>query len=550
MSTASRMMRFLFVSLLFLAYASFVLATKFPPLLDATLDDLRHGLDTGAFTSVDLVNAYLARIKEVNEQLHAVVEINPDALSIAAHLDKDLRWPSKHRGPLHGIPILVKDNIATNDEMNNTAGSYALLGAKVPEDSTVVHKLRKAGAVILGKTNLSQWASFRGVNMTDGWSAYGGQTYGAYFEGHDPSGSSSGSAVASSLGLAWASLGTETAGSIIHPSHLNNLAGIKPTVGLTSRHLVVPITLRQDTVGPLARTVKDAAALLNAIAGPDGKDNYTDAIPWNEPPDYVAACREDGLEGMRIGITRQVMSWPDPSGGPAVAVFDEAIELMRSLGAEIVDNITFPHFDSLYDLLPAVAIVGGLEFLHHLPTFYLDLLKVNPHNISNLHELREFTQNEPREQYPEVDTLSWDNILALNLTLEDASYWSNRSFLEERVGPQGYAGAFDNYTLDAIVLPSAWAYMVPSFLGMPVVSVPLGAAPDDSPVEQNRLGTLNVTGPNQPFGLGFTGKAWSEEKLIGMACAFEARTNVRQKVKPMLQPRTELEDIVGVQLEL
>jgi amidase len=527
---------------------SLVLA-GFPGLLDATLDDLRHGLDSGAFTSVDLVNAYIARIKETNDDLRAVIEINPDALHIASQLDKDLHRHGAYRGPLHGIPILVKDNIATDDEMNNTAGSYALLGAKVPEDSTVVDKLRKAGAIILGKTNLSQWASFRGVNSTNGWSAYGGQTVGAYYEGHDPSGSSSGSAVASSLGLAWASLGTETAGSIIHPSHMNNLVGIKPTVGLTSRHLVVPITLRQDTVGPLARTVKDAAALLSAIVGPDGKDNYTDAIPWNEPPDYVAACRLDGLDGMRIGVARQLMELNDTSGDAALPAFEDALEILKSLGAEIIDDITF-RMDSLYDLMPTAAIIGGLEFLHQLPTTYLDLLEVNPHNITNLSQLREFTQNEPKEQYPEIDTEDWDKILALNLTIDDPAYWTNRSLLEEQVGLHGYTGAFDNYTLDAIVLPSAWAYMVPSFLGTPVISVPLGAAPDDTPVQENRRGTLNATAPNQPFGIGFAGRAWSEEELIGMACAFEARTGIRQKIKPMVQPMTELKDVVSAQVEL
>ncbi|KAK0388324.1 hypothetical protein NLU13_4569 [Sarocladium strictum] len=534
-------------SFLWLAASGFA---DFPPLLDATLDELRHGLDSGAFTSVDLVAAYIARIREVNDQLHAVVEINPDAVQIATTLDEDLRWPGTHRGPLHGIPILVKDNIATNDEMNNTAGSYALVGAKVPEDSTVVAKLRKAGAVILGKANLSQWASFRGLNMSQGWSAYGGQTCGAYFEGQNPSGSSSGSAVASSLGLAWASLGTETGGSIIHPSHLNNLAGIKPTVGLTSRYLVVPITLRQDTVGPLARTVKDAAALLNAIAGPDAKDNYTGAIPWDEPPDYVAACREDGLQGMRIGITRQIMNYSDPSGGPAVSVFDEAIDVLKSLGAEIIDNITFSNYDLVDEALAAAAVVCGLEFLDQLPTAYLDLLKFNPHKITSLLQLRDYTQSEPQEQYPEIGTASWDNILAMNVSIQDPSYWSNRSLLDEWLGPKGYTGAFDEHSLDAVVLPSAWAFMIPSFLGWPVVSVPLGAAPDDSPVEPNELGTMNVTGPNQPFGLGFTGKAWSEEKLIGMACAFEAKTNVRRKIKPLIQPVTELRDVVNTQLEL
>jgi amidase len=182
--------------------------------------------------------------------------------------------------PLHGLPILIKNNIATADKMNNTAGSWSLVGAKVPRDSTMAVKLRKAGAIILGKTNLSQWANYRSSNSSNGWSAYGGQTYGAYYPGQDPSGSSSGSGVSSSLGLAFASLGTETDGSILSPSQMNNIVGIKPTVGLTSRSLVIPISEHQDTVGPMARTVKDAAYILQAIAGPDQYDNYTSAIPW------------------------------------------------------------------------------------------------------------------------------------------------------------------------------------------------------------------------------------------------------------------------------
>lgn len=228
----------------------------FPRAIDVTTEDLRHGLDSGLFTSQDLVRTYIARIMQVNATLHVVTETNPDALSIAKKLDSE-RKAGSTRGPLHGIPILIKNNIATMDKMNNTAGSFALLGAKVPRDSTIAAKLRKAGAIILGKTNLSQWANFRSDNTSNGWSAYGGQTYGAYYPQQDPSGSSSGSGVSSAIGLALATLGSETDGSIISPSENSNLAGIKPTVGLTSRYLVIPISEHQDTVGPLARTVKD-----------------------------------------------------------------------------------------------------------------------------------------------------------------------------------------------------------------------------------------------------------------------------------------------------
>jgi amidase len=199
---------------------------SFPPLIDATLADLSNGLESGAFTSVDLVEAYIARTKETNDALHAVTEINPDALDIAAFLDA-ARRDGHVVGPLHGIPVLIKNNIATSDKMNTTAGSYALLGATVPYDSTVAAKLRKAGAIILGKSNLNQWSGARSSNNSNGWSAHGGQTQGAYYPGQDPCGSSAGSGVATSLGLAWAALGTETAGSIQCPACYNNVVGSK-----------------------------------------------------------------------------------------------------------------------------------------------------------------------------------------------------------------------------------------------------------------------------------------------------------------------------------
>lgn len=214
--------------------------TSFPLLLEVTLDDLVAGLESDLFTSADLVRAYSARILEVNSTLHVVTELNPDALAVATHAD-ELRKNGTVLGPLHGIPILIKNNIATGDAMNNTAGSFALLGAK-QGDSTIAAKLRKAGAIILGKTNLSQWANFRSNNSTNGWSAYGGQTKGAYYPEQDPSGSSSGSGVASSIGLALGALGTETSGSILSPADVSNLVGIKPSVGLTSRHLVIPVS--------------------------------------------------------------------------------------------------------------------------------------------------------------------------------------------------------------------------------------------------------------------------------------------------------------------
>ncbi|KAJ6440092.1 amidase [Purpureocillium lavendulum] len=339
----------------------------YPALLDATLDDLRKGLDGGAFSSVNLVDAYLARISEVNPLLHAVTETNPDARAIAEKLDAERKEGRKDLGPLHGIPVLVKNNIATADAMNTTSGSFALLGAKVPEDSHVVALLRKAGAIILGKANMSQWAGVRGTNIPNGWSAHGGQTVGAYYPGQDPLGSSSGSAVAASLGLTWAALGTETAGSIISASYVANVVGIRPSVGLTSRYLVIPISERLDTVGPMARTVKDAAYLLSAIAGKDTKDAYTKEIPFDKVPNYVASCKDSGLSGRRLGVPRS--QFKNKASSPAMVEFDRALKTIRDAGAEVID-VELSGANYLNEHAPnAFADVLGDDFFTNLPDY-------------------------------------------------------------------------------------------------------------------------------------------------------------------------------------
>lgn len=512
---------------------------SFPPLIDATLDELRRGLDGGQFTSVDLTKAYIARINDVNEQLHAVNEINPDALTIAAELDQE-RAKGKV-GPLHGIPILIKDNIATDDKMNNTAGSFALIGAKVPEDSTVAAKLRKAGAIILGKANLSQWANFRSDNGSSGWTSVGGQTIGAYFPGQDPSGSSSGSGVASSVGLAWACLGTETAGSIISPSEENNIVGIKPSVGLTSRYLVVPISEHQDTVGPMARTVKDAAHLLSAIVGRDDHDNYTSAIPFgDEVPDYVAACKESGLKGKRIGIPQGMT---DTGFAPAVTkAFRETIEVLRSSGAVIVENVELPGAAKYGS---ANNIVLEADFFTGLPELYLKNLVTNPNNIHSLADLQAFTQKDSREDWPERDTGVWDSALKRGYGNDSPQF--QQAYQEQLLygGQEGLAGALKNHSLDAVFAPSSIASSMAAPLGHPVVTLPIGRMPEDTPVTQNGFGNLNATSPNQPFGVGFAGDHFSEEVLIGMAYALEQQTQVRTKVKAIVVPKTELKDVVG-----
>lgn len=521
-----------------------------PSLLDITVEQASIGLESGLFTSVDLVNAYVARIGEVNDTLHAITQLNPDAVAIAQQLD-DERSKGVVRSPLHGIPIIIKNNIATADQMDNTAGSYSLAGARVPRDSTMAAKLRQAGAVILGKSNLSQWANFRSDNSSNGWSALGGQVFAGYFPDQDPSGSSSGSGVAASLGLALAALGSETDGSIISPADVNNLVGIKPTVGLTSRDLVIPISEHQDTVGPMARTVKDAAYLLHAIAGYSSYDNYTSAIPFpnHTIPDYVAACNFSALRGARIGIPRNVFDSPsirNSSYAPILSTFDNfALPVLRAAGATIVENTNWTG----YDLEPAnrTSIILGTDFLTNLPQ-YLSQLTLNPQNITSVATLRNFTQSYALEDYPDRDTAVWDAALNTSFPQINTSpvFQAAYALGLELAGPQGITGSLSNYSLDALVLPTYFASHFPAILGSPVVTVPMGAYPAGAEITQNSRGDLNATGPGIPFGLSFVAGRWSEEKLIGLAYAFEQRTMVRGKVRPLeeLTPTTEIMDIV------
>ncbi|KAH8723015.1 amidase signature domain-containing protein [Phaeosphaeriaceae sp. PMI808] len=522
-------------------YAQYETGYKAPLLLDATAEQLSAGLEAGRFTSVDLVKAYVGRILEVNSTFHAVTELNPDAWKIAKELDME-RASGKSRGPLHGLPILVKNNIATADQMNNTAGSYALLGARVSRDAAVVAKLRKAGAIILGKSNLSQWANFRMSNSSNGWSAHGGQTYGAYYPRQDPSGSSSGSGVAVSLGLAFGALGTETDGSILSPSQQNNIVGIKTTLGLTSRDLVIPISEHQDTVGSMARTVKDAAYILQAIAGPDPHDNYTSAIPWaSNPnnytvPNYIAACQSNALHGKRIGIPRNAIGTPTNSTAPIYAAFESALTILRSAGAIIVENTNYTAYDAYLNSSYEETILYA-DFAPNLAS-YFSQLTTNPQNIHSLADVRNFTQNTRVEEFPYRDTANFDEALNRNYSL--AERWEAYSANQYLGGEGGILGALETYKLDAVVLPTRVSSSISAIVGGPVITVPLGRYGEGTAVEMNERGDLVARGPNMPFGIAFAGRKWSEETLVGVAYAFEVRTGVRGKVRPYVVPTVEI----------
>ncbi|KAM0255645.1 hypothetical protein ACHAQJ_005570 [Trichoderma viride] len=522
-----------------------------PPLLDATLDELRVGLDSGHFTSLQLVKAYIDRIGEVNSRLKAVTEINPDALSIALQLDIErakMKSSSQvsNLGPLHGIPILVKNNIGTDDKMETTAGSLALLGARVPEDSTVVAKLRKSGAIILGKANMTQWSCTRDWDCPEGWSAHGGQTRGAYFSRQTPKGSSSGSAVGTSVGLAWASLATDTGGSITMPATYNNVVGFRPTVGLTSRHMVVPHSLRLDTVGTMTRTVKDAAYLMAAIAGRDTNDPCTAQIPFETIPDYVAACVNTGLQGKRIGVSPilmdycRVFSYDMPEGK-----FDKALNLMRGAQAEVVGGIKFigPCLGLEAELLEPYYPRSAVEFSTDLPK-YLSKLSTNPNNIHSLSDLRDFTQNTPAEQHPHCQTKIWDAILGMKAE-DKLKRRKRRTAIENKYfGDWGIIDAFEHSKLDAIVAWGPLAAMFTSRVNLPAVTVPFGKR-EGQGLFVNEDGSVD-SAPNKPFGITFIGPKFTEETLFGIAYAFEQLTQARTKVHPhpRVVPKTELADVL------
>jgi amidase len=409
-------------------------------------------------------------------------------------------------------------------------------------------KLRKAGAIILGKSNLSQWANYRSSNSSNGWSAYGGQTYGAYYPNQDPSGSSSGSGVSSSLGLAFASLGTETDGSILSPSQLNNIVGIKPTVGLTSRSLVIPISEHQDTVGPMARTVKDAAYILQAIAGPDQYDNYTSAIPWATNstnatvPNYVAACQFDALLGKRIGVPRNAIGTRTPSTAALYDAFEAALTILKNAGAIIVDNTNYTAYDA-YLNSSAEGTVLSADFGPNLAA-YLAQLSYNPNDVNDLADITNFTQHFALEDYPDRDTAEFDAALALNFTNTSPEFWA--AYQEDLFlgGEGGILGALDMYNLDAVVLPTDYSPSISAIIGAPVITVPLGAYPANTTVQKTRRGLVEAA-PNIPFGISFAGRKWSEELLVGLGYAFEQRTMVRERVVPYLVPKTELVDVLG-----
>ncbi|KAK3332679.1 glutamyl-tRNA amidotransferase subunit A [Cercophora scortea] len=522
-----------------------------PSLLHLTIEEAAKGLQSGRFTSVALTKAYIARINEASE-FKAVLQINPDALTVAQQLDEE-RVRFRGRGPLHGIPILVKDNVATKDKLDVSAGSYALLGAKPAVESSVIAKLRAAGVVVLGTTNMSEWANFRGLHVSSGWSARGGQTLGAYYPNQNPSGSSSGTAVAAALGLCTAAIGTETSGSIVEPAEFNNVVGFKPSRGLIANDGAIPISARQDIIGTLTRTVKDAAYLFTNMAGRSERDEGTWNIPFDTIPDFCTFCNTTDLSGVTIGVPRNTFRADHDPTSPVMVSFEAALKTLSSAGAKVIDRADFPEADGykkLNDQSPNLVSLCA-EFKRDIAR-YLQSLETNPNHIHSAEDIIEFIKTTPAEEYPDrdMDIFLWTRDKDIDV---GSDKYQQR--LEKELfygGEGGILGAMDKHDLDLLVVPSSQGIAIDlaAIMGFPVLGVPLGFFPEGTPVKlEDKKPNLVNEAPGIPYSLTFISKSFSDGVLLRVGYAFEQLSRVRADGPlPFKPPTTELKDLeLGVE---
>ncbi len=488
------------------------------PWLEATVGQLQTAMSEGHVTAVALTRAYLDRIEAIDRagpRINSIIELNPDALAQAAAADRE-RAAGTVRGPLHGIPVLVKDNIDTADAMHTTAGSLALVGAKPAQDATVVARLREAGAVLLGKTNLSEWANFRSTKSISGWSGRGGQTRNPYVLDRNPSGSSSGSGAAVAANLCVVAVGTETDGSIVSPASVNGLVGVKPTVGLVSRAGIIPISTSQDTAGPMARTVRDAALLLGVLAGgpDDPRDAATAARPADRPGDYTQGLDKPALQGTRLGVLRGAMDLNPKTA----AVLDAALGVLRRAGAEIVEV----ELSAMKELGDAEFEVLLYEFKAGLNAYFAGLGPDAP--VPTLEALIAYNRAHAAEAMPYFGQELLELAQAKG-PLTDEAYLNAVATCRRLARTEGIDALLVQHRLDALVtLTNGPAWLIDpangdsytggtsslaAVAGYPSVTVPAGAI----------MGL--------PVGLSFTGPAWSELKLLQLAADFERHADAR-----------------------
>ncbi|HMJ65848.1 MAG TPA: amidase, partial [Candidatus Binatia bacterium] len=464
---------------------------------------------------------YLQRIGDIDKQgpsINSVIEINPDALGIARDLDRE-RKDRGPRGPLHGIPILIKDNIDTHDRMTTTAGSLALQGSVAPRDSFVVQRLREAGALVLGKTNLSEWANFRSTRSTSGWSGRGGQTKNPYVLARNPSGSSSGSGAAVAANLCAAAVGTETDGSIVSPSSFNGIVGIKPTLGLVSRAGIIPIAHSQDTAGPMARTVADAAALLGVITGIDSRDSVTSESRGKAHHDYTQFLDPRGLRGARIGVARKFFKF---RAGTA-KIFEDAIEGLKNAGATIIDPADIPSHGKFGDTEQQVL---HYEFKAGLNKY---LAGLGPDaRVRTLEEIIDFNE---RNRDKEMPWFGQETMIKSQEKgpLTEKEYVEAREKCRRLSRDEGIDAVMKEHQLDAIVAPTTGPAHVTDYI---YGDRDTGGSSWPAAVS----GYPNITVPagfifGLPVGLSFFGRPYTEPTLIKLAFAFEQLTKVRQSPK-------------------
>ncbi len=481
---------------------------------ETSVAELGQRMDAGTLTSKSLVAAYLKRIDAVDRHgpaLRAVIELNPDAQQIAADLDRE-RQRQGSRGPLHGVPVLIKDNIASADRMQTTAGSEALAGAPARRDAHVVERLRAAGAVILGKTNLSEWANFRSTRSTSGWSGRGGLTRNPHALDRNTSGSSSGSAAAMAASLAALAVGTETDGSIVSPAAVNGLVGLKPTVGLVSRDGIIPISRTQDTAGPMTRSVADAAVLLSVLAGPDPRDAATAGA---RVADYLGALDRGALKGARLGVVREAFGGNDL----VVSLMERALGVLAAQGALLVDPTPIPNGDRYGDAELTVLLY---EFKDGLNRYLAEFAPGA--QIHSLADLIAWNRAHRAIELPYFGQELLEQAQAKG-DLESPEYREALDHCARFARIEGLDAAFREQKIDALIAPTgspAWltdfvngdhsgaSFSSPAAVaGYPHITVPAGA----------------VWG--LPVGLSFVGPAFSEARLLGYAYAFEQATRYR-----------------------
>jgi len=489
---------------------------------EITIDDLQKAFQSGRYSSRSLTEKYLARIQEIDKagpMVNSVIELNSEALQIANALDRE-RKSKGPRGPLHGIPVLIKDNIDTGDRMNTTAGSLALLGSRPPNDAFAAAQLRKAGAVILGKTNLSEWANIRSGHSTSGWSGRGGLTRNPYALDRNPCGSSSGTGAAVSANLCVAGVGTETDGSVVCPSSANGLAGLKPTVGLVSRSGIIPISHSQDTSGPMARTVRDVAILLSAMAGSDPQDSATDVSTNGSQgklfPDYTKFLAPAGLKGARLGVVRKYFGFNDAVD----QLMDKLLDEMKRAGAEIVDPADIPTIGKFDDSEMTV-------FLYELKADLASYLaRRGNSSIKSLKDVIEFNE---RNRDREMPYFGQDIFLKSEQKgpLNTKEYLDALAQNHQLSRTEGIDFVMDKFKLDALVAPTGGPAWLTDMINGDHV-----AGGSSSAAAVAGYPNINVTAGylwGLPVGISFFGRAWSEPTLLKIAYSFEQLTKARQK---------------------